>query len=152
MKKWIFAGAFVLIIIVVFSFARNRMNNPKVESGRLENEIELADIPTAEEYQKESNEIPQGTFVYGLYFSEFSGRMENSPCNVTIKGNHIIVEKMKDSELPGPKLIIEGELLKHKSGRWIISRNPEDVNSDEIGGCSDGPTPIDFDTKIIEWC
>ena len=151
MKKWIFVVAVLLIGVIVFSFFQNKTSNSSENSVQLENEIELAN-PTAELQSKESNEIPQGTFVYGLYFSEFSGRMEDAPCNVTIKGNHIIVEKTADSELSGPKIIIEGELRKHKSGRWIISQNPEDVNSDEIGGCSDGPTPIDFDTKIIEWC
>lgn len=98
------------------------------------------------------SEIPQGSFVYELYFSEFSGRMENAECKVTIKGTNIIVEQTENTNLSGDKIIIEGTLMRHRSGRWIIGQNPEDKDAEEIGGCSDGPTPIDFKTKIIELC
>lgn len=152
MKKWIFGEAVVLIIIVVVAFFRNGNFNPKTENSRLENELELSDSQYTQNNLKQKNEIPQGTFTYTLYFSEFASRSADEACIVTIKGNHILVEKPANSKLPGSKIIIEGELKKHKSGKWIISRNPEDVNADEIGGCSDGPTPIYFETKIIEWC
>ena len=54
--------------------------------------------------------------------------------------------------MTGGKIIIEGILLKHKSGKWIIGETETDRNAEEIGGCSGGPTPINFETKIIEWC
>ena len=108
---------------------------------------------SAEIHKPESkSDIPQGIFTYELYFSEFGGRMKNAECKVTIKDNHIIVEKSENSNLTGGKTIIEGTLMKHKSGKWIIGQSPEDKDAEEIGGCTDGPTPIDFETKIVEWC
>ncbi len=97
-------------------------------------------------------EIPQGSFIYELYFAEFGGRMDNAKCRVIIEGKNITVEQIENSNLSGGKTIIQGTLMKHKSGKWIIGQNPEDKEAEEIGGCSDGPTPIDFETKIIEWC
>ena len=35
--------------------------------------------------------------------------------------------------------------------KWILSDNADDVNTDEIGGCTEIPI-IEFDKKLIEWC
>ncbi|MCX7552232.1 hypothetical protein [Xanthomarina sp. F2636L] len=96
--------------------------------------------------------IPQGKMTYELYFAEFGGRMENLPVEIQIDGNKIIVYNSEKNPLTGGKIIIQGILLKHKSGKWIIGETETDRNAEEIGGCSSGPTPIDFETKIIEWC
>ena len=96
--------------------------------------------------------IPQGKMMYELYFAEFNGKMENLPVEIVITGNKIIVYNNEKNPLTGGKIIIEGILLKHKSGKWIIGETETDRNAEEIGGCSGGPTPIDFITKIIEWC
>jgi predicted transcriptional regulator len=95
-------------------------------------------------------EIPQGTFIYELYFAEFGGRMKNSECKVTIKGNKVIVEQTK-TNLTGGKTLFSGFLLKHKNGKWILANNKEDMNANEIGGCTEIPI-IYFDKKLIEWC
>lgn len=97
-------------------------------------------------------EIPQGSFTYELYMAEFSGRMKKVECSAIIVGKNITVTQTENSNLSGGKTIIKGTIMKHKSGKWIIGQNPEDKEAEEIGGCSDGPTPIDFETKIIEWC
>ena len=96
--------------------------------------------------------IPQGKFLYELYFAEWNGRMENLPIEILITGNKITVYNNEKKPLTGGKIIIEGILLKHKSGKWIIGEIESDQNAEEIGGCSVGPVPIDFKTKIIEWC
>ena len=95
--------------------------------------------------------IPQGTFIYELYFAEFGGRMPNSECKVIIKGNKIIVEQTEKTNLTGGKEIFHGLILKHKSGKWILADDENDVNADEIGGCTEIPI-IEFDKKLIEWC
>ena len=46
----------------------------------------------------------------------------------------------------------EGTLRKHKSGVWIISNDENDVNLNEIGGCTGGPIIIDFEKRTIELC
>lgn len=99
-----------------------------------------------------SDSIPQGRFIYELYFSEFGGRMANFPVQVEIIGNKITVFTDQENPLSGGKIIIKGILIKHKSGSWIIAEHLDDKDADEIGGCSDGPTPIDFQTRIIECC
>jgi len=106
--------------------------------------------PKTELITKDS--IPQGKMMYQLYFAEFDGRMENLPVEIIITGNKITVYNNEKNPLTGGKIIIEGILLKHKSDKWVIGVRKADQNAEEIGGCSGGPTPIDFETKIIEWC
>lgn len=101
---------------------------------------------------KKTDIIPQGKLTFELYFSEFGGRMRNLPVDIKIIGNKIIVYNNTMNPLTGGKILIEGILIKHKSGKWIIGKTENDQNSEEIGGCSDGPTPINFETKLIEWC
>ena len=95
--------------------------------------------------------IPQGNFIYELYFAELGGRMTNAECEVEINGNKIIVEQTENTNLTGGNEIFSGSILKHKSGKWILGDDENDVNADEIGGCTNIPI-IDFKTKIIEWC
>ncbi|MBE0663155.1 MAG: hypothetical protein IH597_11905 [Bacteroidales bacterium] len=95
--------------------------------------------------------IPQGNFIYELYFAEFGGRMKNAECKVEITGNKIIVEQTENTNLTGGNKIFSGLILKHKSGKWILADNENDVNADEIGGCTEIPI-IEFDKKLIEWC
>lgn len=102
--------------------------------------------------ESKTDSIPQGKMTFELYFSEFGGRLENLPVEIEITGNRIIVYNNEKSPLTGGKIIIKGILIKHKSGKWIIGKSETDQNVEEIGGCTGGPTPIDFDTKIIEWC
>lgn len=123
------------IIILLFAFLAIGCQN----SGTKENKASV-------------KEIPQGTFEYELYFSEFGGRVLNASVDVVIKGNDIEVLQNDKTDLPGDKLIIKGIILKHKSGIWVIGRDESDKDSDEVGGCTDGPIPIDFDKKLIEWC
>lgn len=40
-------------------------------------------------------------------------------------------------------------VLKHKSEKWILANRKEDMNTDEIGGCTEIPI-IDFDKRLIE--
>ena len=97
------------------------------------------------------NGIPQGIFIYELYFAEFGGRIKNAEGKVEINGNKIIVEQTEKTNLTGGNQIFSGLILKHKSGKWILSDNADDVNADEIGGCTEIPI-IEFDKKLIEWC
>ncbi len=100
----------------------------------------------------ESDTIPQGKIEFELYFSEWGGRMGNAPCELIIEGKNITVQQTSETNLTGGKVIAKGVLMKHKSGRWIIGKDPADINAEEIGGCTGGPIPIDFDEKVIEWC
>jgi hypothetical protein len=96
--------------------------------------------------------IPQGEFQFELYFSEWGGRMDNAPCKIVIKKNIIKIFQSTETNLSGKNLILEGKIVKHSSGRWVIIHEKTNNDIDEIGGCTGGPIPIDFDMKIIEWC
>lgn len=109
-------------------------------------------IPNRKPVLTKSDSIPQGKMIYELYFAEFGGRMGNLPVEIVIIGNKIRVYNNMENPLTGGSVIVEGILVKHKSGKWIISERETDRDSEEIGGCTDGPVPIDFVTKIIEWC
>ena len=98
------------------------------------------------------DEIPQGTFQYELYFSEWDGRILNTSINVIITGTHIKLLKNEKTNLSGENLIFEGILMKNDSGIWIIGNDESDKHKDEIGGCTGEPIPIDFEKKIVEWC
>lgn len=89
---------------------------------------------------------------YELFFAELGGRIENLLVEIQIIGNKIIVYNNEKKPLTGGKIIIEGILLKHKSGKWIIGYTEKDQDAEEIGGCSNGPIRINFEPKIIEWC
>ncbi len=102
--------------------------------------------------KKTSDSLIQGKFEFELYFAEWGGRMKNGSCDVIIEGNKITVLQNEKTVLTGGKILAEGFLLKHESGRWIIANNDSDKNAEEIGGCSGGPIPIDLEKKIIEWC
>jgi len=103
------------------------------------------------ENNENQKEIPQGKFKYEIYFAEFGGRMKNGTCNVEINQNHIVVTQDETTGLTGGKVIFDGMILKHKSGKWILAEKKENVNAVEIGGCTEIPI-IYFDKKLIEWC
>lgn len=72
---------------------------------------------------------------------------------VRLKGNHITVIN-RDRYDVFPKGVLEdGELMWHsKSGQWIIGHTPSDLEFDDVGGCTDGPTVIDLVSRIYWTC
>jgi hypothetical protein len=91
-----------------------------------------------------------GYYTYSIAFAEWNGKSLGATCNVLIKGDSIKVIHNGKGNLTGKKgdILDEGILMRHKkTGKWIIGRSPNDVNAKEIGGCSDGPSVIDFKNK-----
>lgn len=129
-----------LFIFILF-FYLNNSNSPILDHNIIYSKFET-----------NQDTIPQGKFEYELYFSEWGGRMSNATCEIIISGNQIKVLQTNETKLTGGKIIIEGILIKHKSGKWVIADKESDKNAKEIGGCTGGPVPIDFLRKIIEWC
>ncbi|HMN06589.1 MAG TPA: hypothetical protein PKD45_12780 [Flavobacteriales bacterium] len=107
-------------------------------------------------YQKErSGQKPaDGTYVYDIAFAEWEGRSLGAQCEVIIKGDSIRVVYNGVGSLTVPKghLLDEGRIMRHKSGQWIIAHDPNDVNAPEVGGCSDGPSVIDFGGRKFWTC
>jgi hypothetical protein len=90
-----------------------------------------------------------GIYTYQIAFAEWGGKSLGATCTVIIKGDRIKVLHNGTRGLSGSKgeILDSGIIVLHKSGKWIIGHSIKDKNAKEIGGCSDGPTVIDFKRK-----
>jgi hypothetical protein len=95
-----------------------------------------------------------GTYTYQIAFEEWGGKSLGTTCTVIIKGDKIKVLDNGSRGLMGTKgdVLDSGIIVLHKSGKWIIGHTIKDKNAKEIGGCSDGPTVIDFKRKKWRTC
>lgn len=107
-------------------------------------------------YDNSTNEIPKdGQYRFDIAFAEWHGESMGEKVTIVIKGDSIKVVYEGDGQIceKGKKEVIEeGIIMKHKSGDWIIGKDPNDVNLDEVGGCTDGPAVIDFKNKKFWMC
>jgi hypothetical protein len=105
--------------------------------------------------QIESNEKPKdGTYTYSIAFAEWDGKSNGATCIVVIRGDSIVVINSGEN-LSGKKgeIMDKGVIMKHtKTGKWIIGHSPKDTDAKEVGGCSGGPSVIDFERKIFWLC
>ena len=96
-----------------------------------------------------------GTYTYSIAFAEWQGKSLGATCTVVIKGDSIKVIHNGKGNLTGNKgdIMDEGIIIKHtKTGKWIIGHSSKDKDAKEIGGCSDGPSIIDFKRKKYWSC
>ncbi|MBL7763841.1 MAG: hypothetical protein JNL23_10490 [Chitinophagaceae bacterium] len=109
--------------------------------------VTIAVFVSASTYsQKPAN----GIYTYSIAFAEWGGKSLGATCTVIIKGDSIKIVHNGKGNLTGNKgdIMDEGIIMKHKkTGKWIIGRKKEDINAKEIGGCSEGPSVIDFKNK-----
>lgn len=98
---------------------------------------------------------PNGEYVFDIAFAEWEGRSLGEEVKVVIKNRKVEIKYMGNSNLPIAKkdeLLDSGILVRHKSGEWIIIQTQEEINADEIGGCTGGPAIIDFTNKKYIMC
>jgi hypothetical protein len=96
---------------------------------------------------------PSGRYTYAIAFAEWNGKSNGSSCTVIIKGDSITILQNAKSNLTGGKIIDKGIIVKHKAtGQWIIAHKPADKYAKEVGGCSKGPSVIDFKHKKFWLC
>ena len=94
-----------------------------------------------------------GTYDYRIEFAEFVEGAMTVPCKVQFKNDSVFVINIEDNFLGAKGDTLDtGILTMHKSGRWIILHNEDELNADEVGGCTDGPTVIDIEKKIYWMC
>jgi hypothetical protein len=96
-----------------------------------------------------------GTYTYSIAFAEWKGESLGATCIVVIKGNSIKVIHNGSANLTGKKgdILDKGIVLKHtRTGKWIIGHSIKDKDLKEIGGCSGGPSIIDFKRKKFWIC
>ena len=98
---------------------------------------------------------PNGSYIYDIAFAEWEGKSLGAKCTVVISGNSIRIIYDGIGNLTASKgdVLDEGTILKHKkTGEWIIAHDPSDQDAVEVGGCSDGPSVIDFKNKLFWLC
>ena len=115
-------------------------------------------IPWPQQASKDNdgNEIPSsGTYHFDVAFAEWQGKSMGEKVKLVINNKSIKVIYEGGGNLSNTKkgdVIAEGKIMKHKTGVWIIGRQPSDAQLDEIGGCTDGPPIIDFKEKKFWMC
>ena len=96
-----------------------------------------------------------GTYRYDVAFAEWQGKSMGVYVSVRIEGEQIEVIYEGGGNIPGLEqgtILDEGMLRKHKSGRWIIVQEESEVQAEEVGGCTDGPSVIDFENQKFWMC
>ena len=96
-----------------------------------------------------------GIYTYSIAFAEWQGKSLGATCTVIVKGDSIKVLHNGKGNLTGKKgdILDQGIIIKHtKTGKWIIGHSSKDKDAKEIGGCSDGPSIIDFTRKKFWSC
>ena len=71
---------------------------------------------------------------------------------VVRKGRVSVINPQAEDQFP--RGTIDGGLLlwNHPTRQWIIGQSAADAYSDNVGGCSDGPTVVDFQRRIYWTC
>jgi hypothetical protein len=97
---------------------------------------------------------PSGTYTYTIAFVEWNEKSLGATCTVIIHGDSITVVHNGTKKLSGKKgdILDRGIILQHtKTGKWI-GQKPKDKDAPNVGGCSDGPSIIDFKRKRFLTC
>ena len=96
--------------------------------------------------------INQGIFDYELISSEYSNKRIGRVKVIIVKNMAKVVYDEKGSlNAEIGEILFEGLIIRHKSGKWILTYDKKDKNAEEIGGCTEIPI-LDPKTKTIEWC
>ena len=71
---------------------------------------------------------------------------------VVRKGRVSVINPQAEDQFP--RGTIDGGLLlwNHPTRQWIIGQSADDAHSDNVGGCSDGPSVVDFQRRIYWTC
>lgn len=149
----------ILSVIILISCS-NQTDSIKKNSQQNNDSLNLiAETPV--KIQKiaiklDKSELPaDGKYRYDIAFAEWDGDSMGEKVTVVIKGDSIKIIYEGDGQLSLAKkgdVLDSGIIRKHISGNFIISQDEDDVYIEEIGGCTGGPSIIDFKTKKFWMC
>ncbi|MDX2248964.1 MAG: hypothetical protein SF052_19405 [Bacteroidia bacterium] len=146
----------ILILTLIISCSNSTDQNDEIETEVEETTRTQTASQNRLRPSTDSSEIPpDGKYRYDIAFAEWNGKSMGEKVTVMIKGDSIKVIYEGDGQLTlaEPREILdEGILRKHKSGQWIITKSKNDTEIDEIGGCTSGPSIIDFENKKFWIC
>ena len=94
-----------------------------------------------------------GTYFYKTKLAEFRGRLGET-VKVIIKKDSIFVYSIANSAGAKKGELFEKGFLRYNTvvKKWIISNKIEDTTTNEVGGCSGGPSIINFRNKWYWRC
>lgn len=98
--------------------------------------------------------LRDGEYVFRHMYAEAEHyRIKSIEVLVKISGNHVVVINNTCSDVFPIGVLEEGTLIWHSESRqWIIGTAPSDIDAEEVGGCTDGPTVIDLQNRIYWTC
>lgn len=97
---------------------------------------------------------PDGLYTYQVAFAEWEGRSHGITVAVRLRGDSIWIIH-NGGVLSGKKgsVIDAGIIMKHvPTGQWIIGHRPGDAHVKDVGGCTEGPSVINFKKKLFWMC
>lgn len=99
--------------------------------------------------QHESLPLQDGQYTFTHQYAEQPNMPSIKLVAVIEKGNITLTNNAESSVFP-QGVVEAGALEWHVSQQWIITSSPTDINEEEVGGCSGGPTVVDLE-KLIYW-
>ena len=93
--------------------------------------------------------------TFDIAFAEWQGKSMGEKVLIRLNGPDIqiiYIGEGKHFNVKKGSILEEGILMKHESGVWIIGKQEADKYAKEIGGCSGGPSIIDFKHKKFWMC
>ncbi len=112
-------------------------------------------ISKTQEADPQDTILKSGTYVFDIAFAEWQGASMGEKVTVKIYGDSVKVIYEGEGNLTNTykgKVIDKGKIRKHKSGVWIISKKESDKDLFEVGGCTGGPSVIEFKAKKFWLC
>ena len=145
-----------LLLLLLFSC---QTEEKKTESTQKENEevVSTSKVQRSETEGKDDQNINQpmdGEYTFDIAYAEWQGKTMGDKVQVVVEGDKVKVIYLEGNlkDLKKGQVMEEGLLIKHKSGVWIIGSDASDAEKDEVGGCSGGPTIIDFEEMTYWMC
>ena len=93
-----------------------------------------------------SQKLSSGTYIFKYCDYEYNKCL--STCKVIIKGDKIYLYALEGLSAPKGTLLESGNIMRHKSGKWIIGKSPKDKYK-SIGDYENGVPEIDFKRKKV---
>jgi hypothetical protein len=97
--------------------------------------------------------LKNGKYAFTMKWAEHPN-MAGAKVTLVIKNESVTILLAQNTSFGKKGEVLEkGKLFYHKKFKvWLIAEKPEDYNCTEYGGCSDGPTYINFKKKIYWTC
>ncbi|ANQ48590.1 hypothetical protein MY04_1213 [Flammeovirga sp. MY04] len=149
----------IILILSFYMISCSSISNEKQNDNRDNDKTDLL-IQTDQkiiysDIKGTTNELPSdGNYLFDIAFSEWDGQSLGGKVTVSIKNGSAKVIYTGEGNLTAEigEVIDQGIIFKHKSGVWIIGNDESDTKLEEIGGCTGGPSIIDFKNKRYWMC